>query len=377
MIALVLLAVLLDRRAISLRLVAWAAMVVLLLVPESLVSASFQMSFAAVVALVALYESWDHRRLAGEWDRSMTHRLWLYVLGVAVTSLVAILATSTFAAFHFQRIAVFGLLANLIAVPLTAFLIMPAAVLGMLLMPLGLEALGFVPMGWGIELLLALASAVAGLPAAMVQVPMMPLWGLALATLGGLWLCLWQTNWRYWGLLPLLLGAVSPATTVPPDILVSGDGRLVALRDNDRGLWLPDQRGSRFVIDSWRRGSFAKELRSWPREGKAAAGQLSCDPLGCLFMKDGKVAAVTRDLSGVADDCAKADVLISLEPLRRQTCGGPALVVDRFDLWRQGGHAFWLTAKAPISRTVAGAQGRRPWSSFVGSKLPAPGRQDQ
>lgn len=377
MIALVLLAVLLDRRAISLRLVAWAAMVVLLLVPESLVSASFQMSFAAVVALVALYETWDHRRLAGDWDRGVAHRFWLYVLGIAVTSLVAILATSAFAAFHFQRIAAFGLLANLLAVPLTAFLIMPAAVLGMLLMPLGLEALGFVPMGWGIELLLAIASAVADLPAAMVQVPTMPLWGLALVTLGGLWLCLWQTTWRYWGLLVLLLGAVSPATTVPPDILVSGDGRLVALRDDDRRLWLPDRRGSRFVIDSWRRGSFAKELRSWPQQNQAGSGQLSCDPLGCLFRKDGKVAAVSRDLSAVADDCAKADVLISLEPLRRQTCGGPALAVDRFDLWRQGAHAFWLTQSGPRSTTVAETQGRRPWSSFDENPAPQRSRASQ
>ena len=364
MVGIVLLAVLLDRRAISLRLVAWAALLVLLFSPESLVSASFQLSFAAVVALVAAYEAWDRRGRAAAGERGWTHRLAVYVFGIALTSLIAILATSAFAAFHFQRLAVFGLLANLIAVPLTAFVIMPAAVLGLALMPFGLEVLGFLPMGWGIEVLLAVATAVAGLPAALVQVPPMPLWGLSLVVFGGLWLCLWQGRWRFWGMLPILLGACSPAAFEPPDLLVSGDGRLVALRDAERRLWLADLRASRFVIDSWRRGSFAAEVQRWTSGPAPPDGALTCDPLGCLYRRAGAVAAVSLDPRGIGDDCARADVLVSLEPLRRQPCRGPTLVIDRFDLWRRGGHAVWLGPEGPRAVSVREVQGLRPWSSF-------------
>ena len=367
MLSIVLLAVLLDRRAISLRLVALAALVVLLLAPESLVSASFQMSFAAVIALVSFYEAWQRREYReSAIERTALRRLGLYVLGVAVTSLIAILATSAFAAFHFQRLALFGLLANLLAVPLTAFVIMPAAVVGMLLMPLGLEAVGFVPMGWGIDLLLILAEAVAGLPAAHVQVPPMPLWGLAAVALGGLWLCLWQGRWRLWGVAVILLGVISPATFAPADLLVSGDGRQVALRDSDGRLWVPDQRAGRFTLDIWRRGNHARQLETWPRDGMAAEGLLRCDPMGCLYEgPHGKVAALRNPL-GAADDCAAVDVLVSLEPLRRQSCSGPALVVDRFDLWRNGAHAIWLTPQGPRADTVRDDQGERPWSPYLG-----------
>ncbi len=367
MLSIVLLAVLLDRRAISLRLVALAALVVLLLAPESLVSASFQMSFAAVIALVSFYEAWqrrEYRETAVE--QTALRRLGLYVLGVAVTSLIAILATSAFAAFHFQRLALFGLLANLLAVPLTAFVIMPAAVIGMLLMPFGFEAIGFVPMGWGIDLLLILAEAVAGFPAAHVQVPPMPLWGLAAVVLGGLWLCLWQSRWRVWGLVAMLLGAVSPAGFAPADLLVSGDGRQVALRDLEGRLWVPDQRAGRFTLDTWRRGNYAPQIETWPHNGTAAGDLLRCDPLGCLYEGAHGKAAVLRNPLGAADDCAAVDVMVSLEPLRRHPCSGPALVIDRFDLWRHGAHAIWLTPQGPRAATVRDEQGRRPWSPYLG-----------
>ncbi|NIA67310.1 ComEC/Rec2 family competence protein [Pelagibius litoralis] len=365
MVSIVLLAILLERRALSLRLVALAAFVVLMLSPESLVSASFQMSFAAVVALVSVYESWERRRYAAVRERGVIQDFATYVLGIGVTSLIAILATSAFAVFHFQRLALFGLLANLVAVPLTAFVIMPFAVLGMVLMPFGLEAVGFVPMGWGIDLLLLVAEGVAGWPAAHLQVPPMPLWGLASVVLGGLWLCLWQGVWRRWGALVILLGAASPATVLPPDLLVSGDGRLVAIRDAERYLWLPDRRSSRFVIDSWRRGSFAREVMTWPKAGGAANGRLLCDPLGCLYRSPEGLLAVSRDPLGATDDCAKADVLVSLEPLRRQPCRGPALVIDRFDFWRDGGHAVWLEETGPRALSVRQDQGLRPWSPFA------------
>ncbi|HEX9648865.1 MAG TPA: ComEC/Rec2 family competence protein, partial [Alphaproteobacteria bacterium] len=165
MAALVLLAVILDREAVSMRPVALAALVVLALHPESMVGASFQMSFAAVIALVATFEAvrgrWtDHRnRRPG-----VLRRAALYVGFVAMTSVVAGAATAPFAAYHFGRLTTVGLVANLVAVPTTALWIMPWGLAGLLLMPVGLEQLALVPMAWGIELVNATARWCAGLP---------------------------------------------------------------------------------------------------------------------------------------------------------------------------------------------------------------------
>ncbi|MGF1591986.1 MAG: ComEC/Rec2 family competence protein [Kiloniellaceae bacterium] len=362
MVAVVLLAVLLDRRALSLRLVAWAAAAILLIAPESLMSASFQMSFAAVTALIAAYEGWQRRR-----DRrgppGPLKRLGGYFFGVALTSVIAILATAPFAAFHFHRLALYGLAANLLAVPLTAFWIMPWAVLGVLLMPFGLEGLALAPMGWGIDLLLATAETVAGWPEAVLPVPPMPDGGLALMVLGGLWLCLWQRRWRWLGVLPILAGALTPLAFEPPRLLADGDGRRVAVRDAEARLWVDSRRGG-FLLDTWARQTYAAETLTWPRLGPAAGGRLSCDPLACLYREGDMVVAILLDPRAAAEDCALAQVVISLEPLRRRDCAGAEVAIDRFDLWREGAHAVWLGPEGPRVRSVAGQQGRRPWSPY-------------
>ncbi|KAF0170019.1 MAG: competence protein ComEC, partial [Rhodobacteraceae bacterium] len=140
MVALVFMAVLADRQALSMRAVAWAALVILVISPEALLGASFQMSFAAVVALIAVYETLRRQPWFFPRDLSFAQRAGRYVLGVALTTLVAGLATTAFGAFHFNRVADYSLAANLIAVPLTTLWIMPWAVLAFALMPIGLES---------------------------------------------------------------------------------------------------------------------------------------------------------------------------------------------------------------------------------------------
>jgi competence protein ComEC len=205
MTGLVLLAVLLDRQAISMRLVAWAAIIILATAPESMLGASFQMSFAAVVALVAFYEaSRDRfravRTAAGQ---GFTARIALYAGGVATTTIIASFATGLIALHHFGRIAVYGLPANMLAVPLTALWIMPWAVIAAVLMPLGLDGLPLTLMGWGIDGLLWVAGGISGWPGAVRPVAALPVSGLVLVALGGLWLCLWRRRWRYASRVPI------------------------------------------------------------------------------------------------------------------------------------------------------------------------------
>ena len=150
MITLVLIGVLIDRQAISMRLCAWAAAAILLTTPETVLGASFQMSFAAVVALVAVYEVF---RMRGRFDvdapRGWARAAAYYLGAVALTTFVASAATTPFAVYHFNRFAVYGLLANMIAVPATSLWVMPWVVPVFVLLPFGLEGWALVPMGWG------------------------------------------------------------------------------------------------------------------------------------------------------------------------------------------------------------------------------------
>ena len=203
----------LDRGSISMRLVAWAALFILLLSPESLLSVSFQLSFAAVTALVAVYETITARR---EWAaneparvQSAGSRFPRYALQLGLSSMIATLATAPFALYHFNRVAGYGLLANLAAVPLTAFVIMPLGLLAVFLMPLGLEAGPLYLMGQGIGAVLWVARQVASLPGAATLVPAFPHWGLVAVTLGGLWLCIWRGPWRWLGLAGFAAAAVA------------------------------------------------------------------------------------------------------------------------------------------------------------------------
>ncbi len=362
MIGLVFLAVLLDRSAMSMRLVAWAAIAILLLAPESLVTASFQLSFAAVVALVAGYEALRGR--LSRWRRHNGQRLWrrpvLYVAGIALTTLIAGAATGIFAIHHFNRMALYGLAANMAAVPITALWIMPWGLASMLLMPFGLEGLALLPMGWGIDLVLAVANSVSGWPGAVALVPAMPTVGLIAIALGGLWLCLWQRPWRLAGLAGLLVGLISIGWTPPPDILVTGDGKLIAARAASGSYMLSSGRSGRFAADGWLRRAGERDRVPWPREGISADGRLRCDAVGCLYRVTGHRVALVRNERALAEDCWRADHVISLEPVRI-ACPVPGHVIDRFDLWRNGGHAVWLGADGVRVESVNQTRGARPW----------------
>lgn len=357
MTALVLLAVLLDRRGISMRLVAWAAFVVLALQPESLLGASFQMSFAAVVALIAGHEVLRGRLAVGE--RTVVRIILFYVAGVAVTTLLAGTATAPYAAYHFNRYAAFGLVANAIAVPITALWVMPCAVLAFALMPFGLADLALVPMGWGVEAIDWTALWVAGWPGAVTLVPTVPAWGLALLTVGGLWLCLWRRRWRLFGLAGIAIGMASILFVRPPDVLVDASGQLTAVRGADGALHVSNLNRGRFQRDVWLRlaGQEEGEARAFPQ---TSDGALSCDALGCVYRARGRTVALARDRAALIEDCWRADAVIGDFPIGR-ACRGQARVIDRFALAREGAHALWLDPSGIRVETVNGARGQRPW----------------
>ncbi|TAN56460.1 MAG: ComEC family competence protein, partial [Magnetospirillum sp.] len=361
MTGLILLAVLLDRVALSMRLVAWAAVAIMLWSPEEMIGPSFQMSFAAVVALIAAYEDLTPRQ--GAWRQAHPGFLpeaGLYVFGVVMSTLIAGAATAVYGIYHFNRFAVWSVAANMIAVPLTGFWVMPWALLMFLLLPLGLEEIALVPMGWGVEGVNRVAAWVASWPNSAITLPILPLWAMVTFTLGFAWLCVWRKRWRLWGLVPMAVGLGSMAFAQLPDLLVDGRGDGMALRAAD-GRLLLNGRGGRILKDTWSRRAGPVAPERWPKTSSSRDGRLRCDELGCVWRVDGRLVALVKDEDHPEKACAGADVVISSVPLRG-ACRGTKVVVDRFDLWRRGPHALWFGSEGVRIETVANWQGDRPWA---------------
>lgn len=359
-----LLAVLLDRTALSLRLVAWSAVIVLLVAPESLTGASFQMSFAAVIALIAAWEAvagWRRRLHARSEGRA--HR-WAWRIAAAIgaslaTTLIASIATGAFAAYHFNRLSLLGIVANLLGVPLTGFWIMPWGLVAMLLMPFGLERFGLVPMGWGIEALDAIARAVGNWPQAAALVPSLPGASLWLVTLGGLWLCLWRRRWRLAG-LPLVAAGLLLPPPAPADLLMSDDGRILGLRDEQGTVHVASARTDRFASDTWARRAGQEGARRWTVSAEQEAAGLGCRTGLCRWRKGPWQVALVSDEKRLAEACANADIVLSTVDAQNR-CRGPRLVIDRRDAWREGAQALWLDERGVRRETTAAQRGNRPW----------------
>lgn len=244
MVAVVLGAVLLDRRAFSLRAVALAALIVLVRRPESLMSPGFQMSFAATTALVAVF-TWIREAgvsLGPGWMRG--------IVAVVISSAVAGAATAPFGAAHFNTLSHYGLLANLLSVPLMGVLVIPAAVLALCLAPFGLEMFGLTVMGWGLQWILMVAHWVTGLEGAQGRVIAPSVVVLPLISLGMLLMILWQGRLRVIGLAPVMLGFFLWTQVERPAVLISADGALVGMMTgNGRALSKP--KGAGFAARIW------------------------------------------------------------------------------------------------------------------------------
>ena len=373
MVGLVMVAVLADRRALTMRTLAWAAAAILIVQPESLLNPGFQMSFAAVAGLIAVYE-WKGESRAPSERLGWAGNIVGVFSAVVLSSLVATAATSPYAVYHFNRFAAYGLAANMLAVPLTSFWIMPWAVLAFALMPFGLEVLALQPMGMGVDAVIAIADMVADWPGAGILVPAMPLWGLVLATAGGLWLCLMRKRWRLAGIPVLVAGLASALWTVPPDVLVDSEGKLLAVRTVDGGLAISAPRGNRLSRDTWLRLSGVEEGEAvaWPKAGEADdAGRLRCDRMGCVVRAHGRAVALVRDRGALSEDCLRAELVVSTVPAKR-LCRGGAAVIDPADLRAKGAHAVWIGADGIVVKAVNDERGMRPWVLRPPQRYPRP-----
>ncbi len=355
MVAVMLLAVLLDRRAISLRSVAIAATLILCLRPEALLSAGFQMSFAATVALVAVFRAFREER---EW-RAKLPRWVMPVVTLTICSVVAGLATAPVAAAHFHRVSEYGLLANLLAVPLMGSLIMPAAVLAAVLAPFGQAWVGLWLMDLGTRWILAVAGWVAGLEGAVVPVPAAPVWALPLMALGALVVIVLPGRARLAGVAVCALAVPGWAVAPRPAVLISGDAALVGVM-TDAGRVLSQPRSAGYAAANW----LAADGDGAAQE-EAFARRFTEDDRGAVLLRSGATEFVHLSGRGARDALDGAClpgrvVVITVDPEERPT---DCTVLSPQDLRASGALAFHPRRDGSLRQvSVAEVAGARLWT---------------
>ncbi len=353
MAAVFLTAVLLDRRALTLRSVALAALIVLIWQPEAMLGPGFQMSFAATAALV-----WAFARLREFEGRFGRPPSWARgPLALVISSAVAGLATAPIAAAHFNQAAVYGLAANLMAVPVMGGVVAPAGVAAGLLAPVGLEGPALTVMGWGIDWILAVATQISALEGAVRYLPSPPPWAFSLVVVGGLAGLLLRGRAMVLALVPLALALALWTQGRRPEVLIADSGALVGVM-TDEGRALNRRYSQGFVAEVWlendgrgrdRDQAYARMQGFKTAHGHAAAlGPVSLAALARPSVQE--LVRTCRDHDIVVADRRGAPVggCLLLDPARLSRTGTLAL--------SRGRDGAWAVA------SVRGASGARLWS---------------
>lgn len=362
MTAVVLIAVMVDRRAITFRTLAVAALIVLSIAPEALVHPSFQMSFAATLGLVALVQIGMPRMFASP-DHSATARVALWggreVMTLLLASLVAGLATTPYAAFHFHRVTPYGVLANLAAMPVVSALVMPAGLLGLVAMPFGFDGVFWALMGVGIDWMIAVTQWVAGLPGAVGRMAAFGIGPLIAASTGIILLGLLRTPLRWSGAVVLLVAVVWAMRAPQPDILISADGRNVGVRGQDGRLHLMRAAKDAFLVKEW----LAADADARTTTDASLGEGVSCDETGCVTQSaGGAFVALTLRPEALGDDCERASLIVTA---RAAPAACAASVIDMERLRRQGALALRRSRDGFDIDAVKPKAIDRPWSPAI------------
>ncbi|MCE3231810.1 MAG: ComEC family competence protein [Rickettsiaceae bacterium] len=358
MTSLILIAIIIDRTGAPLRSIAFAAIIILIFMPESALDPSFQMSFASVIALISCYELVSNI-IGSETKKSIIKRTIFYFLGIIASSLIAGIATAPFTIYHFNNFSSYGILTNLIAIPITSFIVMPAGVITLLLMPFGLESVGLVPMCWGIELVSGAAKYITSLPQPVSSLPQLPDASLILMAIGGLWFCLWLTKLRYLGAIPVLLGVALAQYTHVPDIIIDESGKLFAVKIDERFVF-SNKNQEKYSRETWQKkfGSSETEIIEDEKSGKDTA--INCDAIGCIYKKDKFTTVFAKQPLALEEDCVGADVIINFTHTKA-TCPN-ARIISLYNLKEGGTHTIFLSDTIEIA-SVAQKKGDRLWNS--------------
>lgn len=361
---LVLIGLAIGREAVTLRLVATGALFVMFAWPESVIGASFQLSFAAITTIVALHDAplvqrLTLRREEGFWSRLGRSLLSLLLTGIAVEAVLAPIAL-----FHFHKSGLYGALANIVAIPLTTFVIMPLEALALLFDSVGAGRPFWWLTGHALEALLLMSRWVAAAPGAVASLPSVPNAAFAVTVAGGLWLLLWKSHIRLWGLVPAIAGMMWAVMTPTPDIIVTGDGKHMAVRSESGDYALLRDRAGDFVRDTMSEAIGARdifdELDTFPG---AVCSRDVCIVSFRRGTRNWRIAATRSAYRlpwlGLIETCQSVDIIISDRRLPPK-CTARWIKADAVLLRKTGGLAINL--KQATVRTVKSPQDQHPWA---------------
>ena len=363
------LAIMIDRESMPIYSVAWSALIILIISPENILEPGFQMSYSAVIALVSSYSFFNERLNRNNFkDISFIRKSIKYIFNIALSSFIASLATTPFAIYHFNQYSLYGIITNLIAVPLTTLWVMPFGMLSMLLYPLNLGYIALIPMGWGIDILISISSYIAGLPNSSGVTSSLSSNIILLMVFGGLWLALWVSSIRIIGGIIIIISIIIAYIKHDniADIIIGGENDIsYAFIDkiNDRILY-SDNYNNNYQDDIW-----AKKIGV---ENKYNISDIEhdnylCDEYSCIYKLKGKVISFIKDPMAISEDCEKADILVNMtyyseKDISISGCRDVDIIINRYDLHKNGTYIITIVNNDIQIDNVSDNIGNRLWS---------------
>lgn len=383
MIGIVFFGIILDRQALSLRVVALAALAILLIAPSEALGPSFQMSFAAVIAMISYYEGRKKSETSTAFSSmplALIGKTYIFLKEILITSLIATAATTPFTLYHFQTFSFYGVLANMIAIPLTSFWVMPCLLLTYITAPFNLDSLFIHGAGLGVKFIIAVAHAVSSWPLARIPFPPMPVWALFFMVGGGLWLCLLQGTRRYIGILLVLAGLAFPLFSTTPSVMLSAEKPMWAVQLDNKTMVVFGARQENFTTVQWQQRMIDATPEyyignKWPDYGT----ELSCSGTVCTFNKGTTSIAFTlpepkqRKKKGQKDEpappasevaCPAATIVIAYLPVAE--CPSSTTVITAQERQQNGSYAITFHKNNFIIEHARTPEARRPWSLMIG-----------
>ena len=342
MSAIVLLGVIIDRRTNALRAIAIAATVIIIATPETLKSAGLQMSMAASIALIVTFEKFSKLEKGLNQQSSVFKKIIRYIISITFSTLVAGLATAPFVIFHFNQFSTYSILANIAAIPLSDFFIMPVGIISILLMPFGLEHLTLAILEPGIVFLIEYSKFIALLPNANFYIPSFSDNGLALIAFGGIISALCKTQLKFFGIIMIIIGGSTCFFQPKTDVIIDGSGKVFGVVEGD-AIYLSNRNKSRFAVRSWMDKLGIKE-----RKLLKDIRDVNCNKEKCFIKKHGKEIVIFSE--GEAE-CLAVDVVVNLTNDKVLNCDG-AQIIDKDLLNNNGTHSLTITEDAINIRTA-------------------------
>ncbi|WP_264682488.1 MULTISPECIES: ComEC/Rec2 family competence protein [unclassified Wolbachia] len=344
MVILVLVAIMIERKYRGLIAIAFAASVILIVEPEAILKPGFQMSFSAVLALVASYQINANKFL----------KIIKYFVSIMISSIIASLATVPYTIYNFNYFSISGIITNLVAIPIVTLIIIPLGIIYVLLIPLGTQWIITPLMERPIDSVLYITNAIANLQYLVIPIRTFPASSIIIITLGLLWLCLWERNWRFFGIFFILLGIFSSAMYRTPDILVSADN--LAVKEGDNLLYSLTRKNRNFVVKTWAKQNGQNQIVNHTKFSNSNK-RLKCNDYGCIYNKgNNKSVLLAHKREDILENCNNVDLVIQLSKFNHPACN--TKIIKYSDLEVYGTHSIWLTNSGV---NVSKVRSNRPW----------------